>query len=456
MTVEPARTLRSAIDSLLRPTDAAGLAVFRVLFGAMMCFGSLRFLWNGWVDRFFVKPHYFFSYWGFDWIQVLPSFWMHATFWAMAVLSLMVAVGFCYRFSIIAFALIFTYVELIDVTNYLNHYYFVSLVAFVLAMLPAHAKWSVDTWLRPSVRSQTVPWVAYGWLRFQVAVVWLGAALAKFTSDWLLGAQPLNIWLNARVDTPIIGPYLDIWEVALFASWAGFLYDASVPFLLMWKRSRPFAFAAVLGFHLMTHVLFNIGMFPLIMVVSATIFFSPSWPRRWITTPASTGAVNPLRAVKRGSLLVAVALLWCAVQLAMPLRSFAYGGNVLWHEQGMRWSWKVMCREKNGAVTFHVRLPSEDREFQWVPRTWLTDFQEREMSAQPDMILRLAHDLTDHYRASGHHDVEIYADAIASLNGRPPAALIDPGVDLASTSDGIANAAWILPAPKAPTPRIGR
>jgi hypothetical protein len=52
----------------LEPRDAAGLAVFRMLFGLLCSYGALRFLVNGWVDRFFVAPRFFFKYWGFEWV----------------------------------------------------------------------------------------------------------------------------------------------------------------------------------------------------------------------------------------------------------------------------------------------------------------------------------------------------------------------------------------------------
>src|SRR5690606_10786886 len=45
---------------------------------------------------------------------------------------------------------------------------------------------------------------------------------------------------------------------------------------------------------------------------------------------------------------------YCTLHLLMPLRFLAYGDNVRWHEQGMRFSWRVMVREKNGSVTYKV------------------------------------------------------------------------------------------------------
>jgi vitamin K-dependent gamma-carboxylase len=38
-------------------------------------------------------------------------------------------------------------------------------------------------------------------------------------------------------------------------------------------------------------------------------------------------------------------------------------------------------------------------------------------------------------------------EARTSLNGRPNQLLIDPRIDLTTVTDGLATAAWILPAP---------
>ncbi len=65
-------------------------------------------------------------------------------------------------------------------------------------------------------------------------------------------------------------------------SWAGFLFDLTIVVWLSWRRTRAVAYGVLLGFHLLTHLLFDIGMFPLIMSVAATVFFSPSWPRRFL------------------------------------------------------------------------------------------------------------------------------------------------------------------------------
>ena len=50
---------------------------------------------------------------------------------------------------------------------------------------------------------------------------------------------------------------------------------------------------------------------------------------------------------------------------------------------------------------------------------FLTPFQEKQMSFQPDMILEYAHYLGDTFKKRGFNDVSVYADSYVTLNGRP-------------------------------------
>src|SRR5690606_21369908 len=127
---------------------------------------------------------------------------------------------------------------------------------------------------------------------------------------------------------------------------------------------------------------------------------------------------------------------------------------VLWHEQGMRLSWRVMVRAKGGSVSFLVRRPGEDQMIFVDPKAYLKPFQENEMSGQPDLILQMAHHIGREYRAPDGTLPEVYAQANISLNGRRAAPLIDPDVDLMKVQDGLAPASWILPAPPEAPPHI--
>lgn len=445
---------------LAEPRDIASLAVLRILFGSMMAFGLCRFVANGWVEKVLVEPSYFFKFRGFEWTWVGPPELLHAHFAVTALAAAAVAVGVYFRVAIVVFWLGFTYLQLLDVTLYLNHYYLVVLVGAMLCIFPAHGAFSVDAYRRPGVARSTAPAWMIDLLRLQVAVVYFYAALAKAQPDWLLYGQPLTLWMRARSETPVIGPLLDEPGFGLLMSWAGFLYDLTIWMFLLWRRSRPFAYLLVLVFHFFTWVFFEIGMFPVIMVVLTTVFFDRSWPRRGLAWLRRLGPIAgrvgaaedpaPPRATTRplGWPTFAALTVYAALQVTLPLRHHALPGDVLWGELGMRFSWKVMVREKNGDVRYRVRLP-DGREREVSAFDYLTWRQYSDMSGQPDLILRLGKHIGWDFDRRGYGPVEVRADVWVSLNGRPPIRLVDPDIDL-TRLDESAIASWILPAPETP------
>ncbi len=417
-----------------RRVDPRSLVAFRVLFGAIMAFGAVRMLATGWIDPLFVEPSFYFKYPGFSWVQPLTRDGMYALYASLAVLATCIALGAFYRAATLLFTLGFAYAQLIDVTNYLNHYYLVVLLGFELTLVPAHAAYSVDAWRKPELRRRSVPAIALWLLRFQLAVVYVFAGLAKLQADWLLQAQPLKVWFAARDELPLIGWLLRQEATAYAASWAAFLYDTTIPLWLSWRKSRALAFCAVLSFHALTFIFFDIGLFPFIMTAGATLFFAPDWPKRLLKAPPGAIASSPSR-----HWLTAFAIFAC-VQVVVPLRHYAYGADVIWDEEGMRFSWKVMVREKNGSISYRVRSPSRGRTWIVSPHDYLTWRQANEMSGQPDLIAQLAEHIAHDFAARGIEDVEVFTDAWVSLNGKKLARLIDPGVNLLHI-----DRPWLLP-----------
>src|SRR5882724_7420421 len=114
------------------PVDIASLAAFRILFGLLMAGAMVRFMAKGWVRQFYLEPAFHFTYPGFEWVRPWPDALMYAHFILLALLALGVALGVFYRVCITLFFLGFTYIELIDQTAYLNHYYLISLISGLL------------------------------------------------------------------------------------------------------------------------------------------------------------------------------------------------------------------------------------------------------------------------------------------------------------------------------------
>jgi hypothetical protein len=434
--------INSALQKLSQPVDILPLVIFRVAFGVLMFVSTLRFILNGWVTDFYVNPQFHFTYLGFDWVRSLPEVGMGLVFAGLLLVSILITVGLFYRVSMLVFFVLFTYVELIDKATYLNHYYFVSLLSFLLLFLPLHRKYSLDVWLRPQLLLHTVPLWMIALIRLQLAIVYVYAGIAKLNSDWMLNAMPMRIWLRANTSFPLIGELLfdKVW-FAYLMSWAGAFYDLTIPFWLLWHKTRGLAYGAVVVFHLITAVLFPIGMFPYIMIVATLIFFDERDYARFFRRKVSAPSVTPLRF--SGTFMVILGVFF-VFQLLFPWRWLLYGSNLLWSQEGYRFGWRVMLTENTASATFHVRDVHSGREWLVFPSDYLTVLQEKQMSFQPDMIQQFAHFLAQQYAQQGQQ-VEVRAEVYASLNGRPSQLLIDPTVDLAQEPINIWKKDWILP-----------
>ena len=104
-----------------------------------------------------------------------------------------------------------------------------------------------------------------------------------------------------------------------------------------------------------------------------------------------------------------------------------------------------MVREKMGSITYRVKRASDGRMFDINPSKYLEPRQISEMSGQPDLIRQLAFYVKADFERRRGPVAAVTVRALVSLNGQAPTLIIDPNVDLTSTSFN--NDAWLLPAP---------
>ena len=387
---------------------------------------------------------------GFSWVKPI-GIYTYLIFLICFTSALFVTIGYRYRYAIILLFLSFTYIELMDKTTYLNHYYLISCISFLMIFLPSATYFAIDS--RKNIK---IPRWTIDSLKFLIIIVYIYAGLAKINSDWLLHAQPLKIWLRAKYTIPIIGESLlqKNFSYYLF-SWGGMIYDCIIPFLLLYKRTRYFAFFMVIAFHIMTRILFPpIGMFPYIMIFSCIIFFDSGLHKKILDFIRSIFRLKITNDEKfnsdpktylRNRLIIPILSLFFIIQIIFPLRSTLYPGELFWTEQGYRFSWRVMLIEKAGYTTFKV-VDNSSNKFQVIDNMeFLTPFQEKQMSFQPDMILEYAHYLGATFEKRGFKDVSVYADSYVTLNGRPSKRFIDPKVDLYKQKNDLMHKTWVIP-----------
>ena len=430
----------------------APLVTFRIVFGLLMFFSLIRFWWRGWITTVYVLPKFHFTYSGFEWVQPLGNAGMHLLFLVIILAALLIALGLFYRIAAITFFLGFTYVELIDVTTYLNHYYFISLVAFIMAWLPANRDYSLDARFKFVSRKQEVPSWCINILRFQIAVVYIFAGLAKLNSDWLIDAQPMRTWLPARSHLPLVGKYMYEAWVAYVFSWFGAVYDLFIVFFLLNRKTRAVAYLFVIIFHVATAIFFpGIGMFPYVMIACSLVFFSGSFHQRPLSRlplyryDAELEKGNSAYQYKYRKTAAFAIALYAIAQIIIPLRFLVYPGHLFWNEEGYRFSWRVMLMEKAGAAYFTIKDGQTNQRLEVNNAEYLTALQDKMMSTQPDMILKYAHYLAAEFKKKGLADPEVYGEIYVTLNGQHSRLFIDSSVNLAAQPLSWSHYEWVLP-----------
>ncbi|WP_378185172.1 HTTM domain-containing protein [Aquimarina sp. W85] len=433
-------------------TEAASLAVFRIFFGSMMLISIVRFWSNGWIDKFYIQPKFFFSYYGLEFVKPVGSL-TYILFIICALAAVFVAIGYKYKIAIVTFFFSFTYIELMDKTTYLNHYYFISIVSFLMIFLPANVYFSVDARIRKK-SFQKIPRWTIDTIKLLLVIVYFYAGLAKLNSDWLLKAMPLKIWLPSKYDLPILGEMMHQEWVHYVFSYVGVLYDLTIPFLLLYKRTRIFGFILVVVFHVLTRVLFPIGMFPFIMIISTLIFFDATVHHKILRIISRVFNISKefydsknvfFFKTKQRKIALFFITIFFIIQLFLPFRYLVYPGELFWTEEGFRFSWRVMLMEKAGYANFKIVDKQSGKRFYVDNDDFLTPFQQKQMATQPDFILEYAHFLKRHFEKDGHKNVQVFVESYVALNGRHSSLYIDPSVDLGKQKESFKHKNWIIP-----------
>jgi len=452
---------------LFEPVDIGILVYFRIIFGAIMLWQVFRFFQTDSISKHYIEPTFHFTYYGFDWVQPWPGDGMYVHFVVLAILSVCIILGFKYRITTALFFVGFTYLFLLEETRYQNHFYLIILISFLMIFVPANRKLSIDAWRNHKIKSDDAPAWSLWILRFQLGVVYFYGGLAKLNWDWLNG-DPMRIWLAQRTGIPLIGGFLtEEWMVFFFAYGALLLDLFAVPFLL-WRRTRLFAFGILVAFHVLNSQLFSIGIFPWFMIFATVLFFDPSWRRFNIwkrsKEPSPRHRQHITNLTKNQKIILALLLIFVLVQLSVPLRHFAYPGNVAWTLEGNYFSWHMMLNDRipmgsqfystdpatgktwGTGSQFYATDPATGKTWKVQTSEDLDLFQWYIMFLQPDLILEYSHYLADRLnQEEGYEDIEIRVVSMISLNGREFQLNIDPTVNLAEQPQTLLPKTWILP-----------
>jgi uncharacterized membrane protein YphA (DoxX/SURF4 family) len=431
------------ISSILyKRVDNSALIVFRVLFGIIVATELSSRLISGWVRRIFIEPEFTFNFIGFDFLQPLPGIWMNVYFILMILLCLFIAIGFKYRWSTFLCLLMWLGIYFMQKTAYSNYHYLIILTLFILALSPANKYKSVDVWLNPSLKTNSMPqWVKLLFIA-QIGIMYTYAAIAKLYPDWLDGRVPgiiLEYASNGQNGLDLFQNKIAI----LFIGFMGILFDFLIVPLLLWKRTRWVAFSASIVFHFFNSYFFNVATFPFLSLSFAVFFFSEELIRKKFLPHKERLIDTELNIPKKHKFITGFFVFYLVLQLVLPIRHWFIKGDVTWTEEGHRLSWRLMLRFRDAETTFKVYKKATNDTVYINNADYLTKYQISFLS-KPDAIWQFSQHLKNEFNEKGE-DISIFVDSKVRLNHKKALAFIDPDFDMAKAEwDYFFHNEWIL------------
>ncbi|GGW48058.1 type I deoxyribonuclease HsdR [Arenibacter certesii] len=415
-----------------------------MFFGVLIsleCYGAIL---TGWVKRNLINPQFTFSFIGFEWLQPLPGAGMYYYFFLMGTLGVCIALGYKYRFSMLAFTVLWAGVYLMQKTAYNNHYYLLLLLSGMMFFLPANKNYAIDARLDPRIRENTmfayVKWV----IVLQLLIVYTYAAIAKMYGDWL-DFSFLKILFQGKAHYPLVGDLLQYTTLHKFIGLSGILFDLLIVPALLWKPTRKWAFLASIFFHLFNSIVFQIGIFPYLALAFTIFFYPPELIRRIFLKNKSTFIEVDFQSPSNKKWIIGLITLYFSVQLVLPIRHYFIEDDVLWTEEGHRMSWRMMLRSRQGIATYKVVSKTTGDVYMVDLDSYMTKAQQRKAACYPDFIWQFAQHLKREYKANGE-EVSVFVDSRVGVNGKPFRPFIDPNVDLANERwNYFWHNPWILP-----------
>lgn len=432
---------------LLKPIDNAGLILFRFLFGLLIsaeCYGAIL---TGWVRANLVEPKYNFTFIGFEWLSAMSGNGMYTYFFVMGTLGIFITIGYKYRFSMLAFTLLWAGVYLMQKTSYNNHYYLLMLISGIMVFFPANVDYSLDAKNNPEIRTKKMC-AYFKWIIvFQLFIVYTYASVAKLYAGWL-ELDFFGILMRSKADYLIIGGILQEPWLHSIMSVFGIVFDLLIIPALLWKPTRKIAFGFAIFFHLFNSVVFQIGIFPYMALAFTVFFFEPEILRKKFLKKPFSYPNTELKKPRFFSLMLLCWGIYFLFQLGLPVRHFFFKDDVLWTEEGHRLSWRMMLRSRGGIVTFRTVNKKTGEEKRIDLNDYLSKKQRSRIGGQPDFIWQFAQHLKKE-AAKKDEDISVYVKSKVSINGGPFKAFINPTVDLAAEEwYHFKHHDWILPSSK--------
>ena len=372
-------------ESLFEACDPASLGIFRICFGLLMIGHCVLLLVQDDFYTLWVAPRVHFP---FEIGQLLPSLSPFIWFPIMLIASLGLTLGYAYRFWAILLFLSKTYETFTEKAYYQNHFYLLYLLSFLMIFIEG------DAWAALGGKVRSVPFWNIWILRFQLFCLYFFAGITKLTPYWLSGVAMHHTLAKLSEQTGFIPLILCTPFAENFLIYGGLVFDLSIGFLLWLPQTRILAFLGLVMFHYVNgYILFSpltdasIGIFPLLGISSALIFFNPNWPRKILKKIGTLDSISKypsLLSKKVSFILLTIVAIYAAFQVIFPMVCF-----FIWNPHSgikQRFSWTEDSHILMPRVHMVVTAPSQPS-FELSPIEGLASLQFQGLYSDPKAVL---------------------------------------------------------------------
>ncbi|RDD40460.1 Vitamin K-dependent gamma-carboxylase [Trichoplax sp. H2] len=489
-------TLLTQIMALFhQPVDPSSLAITRIFYGLLMMFDITLERGMAIIDVKWGNPDScIFPL--FDFIKPLSSDWMHMLYLSMIIASFCICIGLKYHFMTTWLAICYWYIILLDKTAWNNHTYLLGLFALFFSVTDANRWWSVDGLLDRSKCNTAIPLWQLLLFRFQIFIVYFYAGIKKFHPDWISGHSMRSLathWIFSPFRTLLTIEQIDLHIV----HHCGLAFDLFEGFLLHFNTTRPVGLILGCYFHFTNAWIFQIGIFPYIMLATLPIFCNPDWPKHFVRklrghrqnylvlnrylflsyrfnnslnlgdTTINDGLENQLiknydftmpycssrrksSLSKRNYITFLFFSLYAVLQLCLPFSHQITKGYIAWDGHGLYgYSWDMMIRT---WITPYTKITVVDNATQQYydlkPNTFIHNIPTINFrwDSHPDMMKQYAMCIARHAKKFGVKKPAVYFDIWKSLNYRFQQRLVNSNIDLVSAEWSPWKAtSWIMP-----------
>lgn len=411
------KELRSWMHTCIPNTS---IVVFRITFSIILLIQTFYFFYNDFISENIIKPFVLFPFIeGIDppnktILLIIASF--------MLIANIGMIINRTARFSSLIFCICFTYFWLLDKGYFNNHYYFISIICFLLFLINTKSS------LKNNI---LVPRIYLLALQLMIFIVYFISGVNKLNPYWLFDLQPITHILEVKHELTKNPIFVQKW-LAIAMSYSGLLFDLFIGFLLLGKKTRSFGFILVISFNIINFYIFRdvgeIGLFPFFMISTLVLFINPRKIQKILKLEGQKEYV-----IQNNQAINKLILVFLIIHILLPFRHIFFNGHVDYNGIGQRFSWRMKIMYKESVIEYFIIDKISQKKYSVDISKMLTPMQYNNLKYYPDLIIPLSKKIkSEAIEKFNIQYPKITCNYKTSFMGREAQLLFSPEIDLSS------------------------